>query len=175
MGKDISVKEFNNLLKRIAKGDDNAFKKFYELFDKFIYSTAFRITSSKVIIEEVVDDVMVKIWNAAPNQNKIDNPFGWIYTITVNCAKDRLKSKKTYEEIFDIPDNDKNISDFEANESFHSMLACLSDEEERIVKLHLEEDYTFKEIARIEKSKPSTISSIYYKAIEKVGSTIKIS
>ena len=48
------------------------------------------------------------------------------------------------------------------------MLACLTEDEERVVKLHLEENYTFGEIALLERKSLSTISSVYYRAIDKV-------
>lgn len=168
MRKDISVKEFNNLIKRIACCDEKAFGELYNIFSGFIYTTAIRMTGARALVEEIVDDVMVKIWNSASQQKKIENPYGWLYTITVNSAKDRIKFNKSYTEIFDIPADDKNLKHLEDNDAFHSMLSCMNDDEERVVKLHLEYDYTFKEIAKMENKCVSTISSVYYRAIEKV-------
>lgn len=168
------VVQFNSLLFKIANGDEKALEELYNQFSGFIYSTAIRKTSSKAMIEEIVDDVVVKIWNAAPYQKYIDNPYGWIYAITLNSAKDHIKACKTYEEIFDVvAAEDDGIHMVEEEDSFCSMIACLDDDEERIVKLHLAEDYTFKEIARMEKKAVSTISSTYYRAIDKIRSQIE--
>lgn len=168
MKKDKAVKQFNALIKRIANGEKKAFEEFYNLFSGFIYSTATRMTRSQALIEDIVDDVSVKVWNSAAKQKYIENPFGWLYTVTVNCAKDRFKANRVYTEIFEVAVIDKGLTEFENTAAFHSMLACLDGDEERIVKLHLEESYTFKEIAQAERKSLSTVSSAYYRAINKV-------
>ena len=166
--RDGKIAKFNKLIKQMAAGSKEAFKDFYNCYSSFIYSTAIRTTSYKPLVEDIVDDVLVKVWNSAPKQKHISNPYGWLYAVIINCAKDYFKTDKTFAEIFDVAVVDKGVKELEDPASFHSMLACLTEDEERVVKLHLEENYTFGKIALLERKSLSTISSVYYRAIDKV-------
>lgn len=166
--------KFNNLLRKISKRDKLAFEEFYNSYSKLIYLAAYSVSKSKTIIEESVDDVLVKIWNGASRFFKIKNPIGWLITVTTNCVKDRLKLEKNYEDIFDIPTDDKLIEDIESQDSFCSIISCLTDEEKKIVIMHIAEDMSFKEIARLEKKPLSSISSVYYRALGKIKSEKKL-
>lgn len=166
--------KFNNLLFKISKKDKSAFEEFYNSYSKLIYLAAYSVSRLNAVIEESVDDVLVKIWNGAAKFPKIKNPIGWLITITTNCVKDRLKSVKNYEEIFDISVTDKGIENVESADSFHSIISCLDDEEKKIVIMRIAEELSFKEIAKFEKKPLSSVSSTYYRALEKIKLEIKL-
>lgn len=106
---EISDKQFNKLIKAIARKDKSALEELYSLFGKMIFISAKSITHSTELADEVVDDVLFKIWTNAHTYPKSKNPVGWLYVITVNCAKDRLKREKIVSEIFDFPDAKETI------------------------------------------------------------------
>lgn len=162
------IQKFNNLLSRIAEKDMAAFEEFYNTYSRIIYLAARSVSALNTVVEEAVDDVLVKIWNGAAKFPKIKNPIGWLITITTNCVKDKLKSVRSYEEIFDVPVTDNGFEDVESADSFHSMISCLDDYEKRIVIMHIAEQLSFKEIARFERKPLSSVSSAYYRALEKI-------
>lgn len=163
-----NVKKFNRLIARIAEREKGAFEEFCNLFGRFIFLTVKGVTDSKELIEEAVDDALTKIWNTAAKLPSISNPYGWLYTVSVNCAKDRVKSSRVYEDIGDIPVEDGGIAAVENGESFASLIACLDDAERHVVLLRIVEDMSFKEISSLFGRPLSSITSLYYRALNKI-------
>ncbi len=90
---------FNTLLKKIYSGDKGSLEVFYNVYGKLIYVTARTVTKSSFLADEVVDDMLVKIWQYLPKK-KIKNPKGWLYILTINSAKDKIKKESQVHEIF---------------------------------------------------------------------------
>ena len=163
-----NVKKFNRLIARIAEREKGAFEEFCNLFGKFIFLAVKGVTDSKELIEEAVDDVLTKIWNTAAKLPSISNPYGWLYTVSVNCAKDRVKSGRVYEDIGDIPVEDGGIAAVENGESFAWLISGLDDTERQVVLLRIVEDMSFKEISSLFGRPLSSITSLYYRALNKI-------
>jgi len=161
-------KRFWELLKRISKKEKDALEKFYTLYGKLIYITALTITKSPFLADEIVDDILIKIWQLPSEYSKIKNPRGWLYIITANCAKDKLRQEKKYTELFEMPYYDFNIEKIGTDDAFYKTIVNLSDEEQQIIIFKFIEDMTFEDIAA-ELQKPlSTVTSTYYRALTKI-------
>ena len=171
--KNLSDKKFNSLINEMAHRKEAAFESFYATYGRFVYSVAVSITKSSCLSDEIVDDVLFKIWQIAPTLKKIKNPLGWIYIVTANCAKDRIKTEKSFSEIYDISQDDKNIEELIIKESFLSYISTLNEEEQQIMILYFIQRLTFKLIAKEVKKPISSVTSTYYRAIEKLKNTIK--
>lgn len=165
--------QFYSIVEKIAQGEKDALENFYSVYGKLIYSVAVLVLKSQCLADETVDDVLVKIWQMASVLYKIENPIGWLYIITSNCAKDKLKSEKLTVEIYDVPRDDKNIEEFLTKDSFFSKIMVLNEEEQRIMILRFIQDLSFKSIAKEIKKPLSTVSSIYYRAKEKLKNQIE--
>lgn len=162
------ARSFNALLKRIAAKERGALEEFYNLYGKFIFISVKTVTGTLHIVDEIVDDVLVKLWNGAGGMSAVANPLGWLYTVAVNCAKDRLRTAAMYEDIYDIAVEDSGIADVENGDSFHSLLAPLDEDERAIIILHIAEGLPFKDIAAELLRPLSSVTSAYYRALEKI-------
>lgn len=165
--------QFNSLINKIARRDKYALEKFYSIYGKLIYSVALSILKLSYLADEVVNDILVKIWQLSPSLRKIQKPIGWLYSITLNLAKDKLKTEKLTLELYDIAQKDKNIEELVVKDSFFSKISVLNEEEKQIMILHFIQDLTFKSIAKEIQKPLSTVSSIYYRAIKKLKNEIK--
>ncbi|MDE6411339.1 MAG: sigma-70 family RNA polymerase sigma factor [Clostridia bacterium] len=163
------IKEFNHLIRKISLGDSNALEQFYKIYGRLIYISAFTITKSPYLADEVTDDILLKVWLNAKKLKKIKNVKGWLYTITVNCAKDKLRSesqasisvgKEIHNPFEELMDKDEFLYD----------IACLNETEQKIVVFRLVEDMTFNDIAKIFKIPLSSVTSNYYRSLEKIKS-----
>ncbi len=171
--KNQSIIQFHKLIKEIAQGKKESLEKFYSSYGRLIYSVAVLVSKSKYLADEIVDDVLVKIWQISSSLENIKNPNGWIYSVTANFAKDKCKKEKHYEEYTDLVQEDKNFDKFIINDEFFSYIAVLNEDEQQIMILRFIQDLSFKRIAK-EISKPlSTLTSIYYRALEKLKNKIK--
>ncbi len=160
-------KYFNKLIKRMARRDENALEEFYRIYGRLIYATAITVLKSSVSADEVVDDLLIKIWKTADKLTKISNPEGWLYVLTVNSAKDKLKSEKQYAPLYDLKE-DAVTAEIQTDGDFYIQISNLNETEQEIMIMRFVEDLSFERIAR-EMEKPlSTITSTYYRALEKL-------
>ena len=160
-------KYFNKLIKRMARRDENALEEFYRIYGRLIYATAITVLKSYVSADEVVDDLLIKIWKTADKLTKISNPEGWLYVLTVNSAKDKLKSEKQYAPLYDLKE-DAVTAEIQTDGDFYIQISNLNETEQEIMIMRFVEDLSFERIAR-EMEKPlSTITSTYYRALEKL-------
>ncbi len=119
----------------IGIGDSKALEKFYKIYGRLIYVSAFSITKSEFLANEVVDDVLWKIWTNAKSIKKVKNDKGFVYTITVNCAKDKLRSEAgtavAQQETGDP------FNEFLDRDEFLYDISCLNEKEQEIVILRI--------------------------------------
>lgn len=93
--KNQSIIQFHKLIKEIAQGKKESLEKFYSSYGRLIYSVTVLVSKSKYLADEIVDDVLVKIWQISSSLENIKNPNGWIYSVTANFAKKKSTMKNT--------------------------------------------------------------------------------
>lgn len=166
------TKKFNSLIKGIASKQKDALETFYSFYGKFIYSSAFSITKSSFYADEVLNDVLIKIWNISASLSEIDNPRGWLYIVTTNCAKDKMKSVNQIEfapeREGDREINENEISKILDNDSFYFLISSLNELEQQIMILRFVEELSFKAISKEMQMPMGTVTVYYYRALEKI-------
>ena len=163
------LERFRQIVSFMEKDSENGFKIFYEAYGKFIFHTARLYVRDEFTLTEVVNEVLIRIWNNRKRLKGIDSPKSWIYVITVNCAKRKLRTKNRYVALEEtVVDKRDGIQEFIDRDSFYFMIKDLSEIEQQIVLHKCALQFTFKEIGQIMKRGTSTISNIYYRALEKI-------
>jgi RNA polymerase sigma-70 factor (family 1) len=77
----------NNLLIELRRGDHNAFEKIFEFYSKPLFQFSFSYLKSREASEDVVQEVMMKIWNNR-QAIKSDTSFqSYVYTIALNSVR----------------------------------------------------------------------------------------
>lgn len=167
------VKSFNILIKKISEKDEAALDVFYKIYGRMIFITAKTIVKTSSKADEVVDDILLKIWNSPPFTEKIINPDGWLYSITINCAKDKIKYEKTYDEIFDIAVSENQYEEFLDNDEFYNDISDLNEIEWQILIFKFISDLTLAQIAKIIKKSQGYVSATYYRALDKIKNKLE--
>ncbi len=161
--------KFNKILKAIRKNSHDGVKKFYENYGQIIKSTAIGFSKSNEIADEVVNEVLYKVWQFAYTKKKIKNHYAWLYVITINCIKDIFKGFKNHECLDEnIPAQIDEIQQLVDEEYFYYILRKLSQPEKEIVISRIKWRLSFQDIAEITNQPLSTVSACYYRAIEKL-------
>lgn len=171
-GKTTKQLQFQKLIKGISKGRKHAFEKFFNAYGKFIFMTAKTVCKKSDLAEEVVDDVLIKVWKLADHLIDLENPDGWLYVVTINCAKDKLK-REWLPLSENYPDQKDYLDDLLGKDGFYALIKELSETEQKILILKFIQDLTFKEIAETLERPISSVSDIYYRALTKVEKQIK--
>ena len=144
-------KKFNKLLQKIANKDKYAWEEFYKAYGRMIILVAKLIVHKPDLVDEVKNDVLYKVWQFSLKKQYLDKPIGWLYS-------------ELYESIAIA----KSVEPIEDNDEFIRRIKFLSEDEQRILILKFTNGLTFKEIASELNSSTSTISSVYYRALEKI-------
>lgn len=166
-------KEFNKLMKAIRRDPEKGLRRLYEVYAKIITTTAKVICRSTDKTNEVVNDVLVKIWKLAKTVGEVDNPEGLFYIITANTAKDAMRERYMLPLDENIVSEEDQIQEIIDKQSFYWMIQDLSEIEQTVMIRKFISKYTFQEIAD-EMEKPlTTITSIYYRALAKIKKRVE--
>ncbi|HWK06598.1 MAG TPA: RNA polymerase sigma factor [Puia sp.] len=79
------------LLVQVAGGNEQAFRLVCEHYSPLLYTTIFRFTNEQWVADEVVQDILLKLWLKKEGLTEIDNFKGWLYTVASNLTVNVLK------------------------------------------------------------------------------------
>jgi len=106
----LSISTLHNekeLLMLAAQGDEAAFTRLFYAYHNRLGAYIMRLTSSREIAEEIVQDVFTKVWTRRETLHTIENFGSYIYVLsrnrTLNClrqlAKERIRNSEVVESI----------------------------------------------------------------------------
>ncbi|MNJ87631.1 ECF RNA polymerase sigma factor SigL [compost metagenome] len=84
----------NDLLAKIAEGDERAFTIIYEFYQHKIYTFCLPILHSELLAEEVVQETMLKLWRMGYQLKTIKSLDSYLKSIARNRAIDLLRHQK---------------------------------------------------------------------------------
>jgi RNA polymerase sigma-70 factor (ECF subfamily) len=88
------------LLEAIARGDRDAFARFYDRHAALVHTFALRILRERGEAEEVVQDVFVQVWRQAGTYSADrGTPEAWLITLTRSRGIDKLRSRRRRDEM----------------------------------------------------------------------------
>ena len=79
------------LLALLEQGSEAAFAEVYERFRPQVRRFAMRVAKSNEAADEIVQNVLLKLWNQRDRVSAIKNIHGWLNRVTTNEALDFLK------------------------------------------------------------------------------------
>ncbi|MCX8092667.1 MAG: sigma-70 family RNA polymerase sigma factor [Candidatus Goldbacteria bacterium] len=175
------------LIKKIIKGEKEYFREIINKYKNLIYNHSRNFLRNAQEAEDVTQEIFINIFNNL-NRFRGDSKLStWIYRITVNTCKNKLKQMKRLkaniiEEIDD--DNDetrKIIEDIRENEekepdnifkqknlrsAIYKNMKTLSDEQRTVIILRDINGLSYEEIAKIMKISVSAVKSKLFRARE---------
>jgi RNA polymerase sigma-70 factor (ECF subfamily) len=80
------------LLRRVAEGDEKAFRRLFDGYRQKIYNLGMYLTRSETLAEEIVQDVFLKVWQKRQELTIIDFFNSWIRTVARNTSINYLRS-----------------------------------------------------------------------------------
>ena len=83
----------STLLQRIATGDGEAFRRFYDRYASLAFTFAIRLLGSRSDAEDLLQEVFLQVWRQAQSYNpERGSPEAWLITMTRSRAIDKLRS-----------------------------------------------------------------------------------
>lgn len=82
------------LVRRLRRGDQRAFESIVRTYQQRVFNMVFRFLGSREEAEDVAQDVFVTVYQNAENFRGDSKFSTWLYRVTVNHCKNRLKYLK---------------------------------------------------------------------------------
>lgn len=176
------------LVGRLAAGDSAAFDEIFERYHQQIYNFVKKQVSDPEAVEDLVQEVFLRVYKSAKNFDVTKKFSSWVYKIALNEVKRHWKrsaSRQTYSlnaplgdeggdsERADLLEDTRITPDVATeNELFsknlRTLIDRLPDKQRTVVMLKVYQDLTFEEIAEICECPLSTVLSRMRYAVNKL-------
>ena len=87
------------LFKQISAGDEKAFRAIFELYKVELFKVVIRLTKSRVIAEEIIQEVFIGLWVSREHLIKVEEPVSYIYRILFNRTSNYLRKEANQQRI----------------------------------------------------------------------------
>lgn len=133
----------SKLLLELSQGSELAFTKLYNQYKNVVFSAALKITKSRILAEEVVQDVFLKIWQNHENLAEITNIENYLFIISRNHIFDMIRkiardsavvSNVNYKST-SANDTDEAIKDDQYNIILNQIVDQLPPQQQKIYKM----------------------------------------
>lgn len=146
------------LIERIARGDREAFGRFYDRYASLAFTFAVRLLSVRSDAEDLLQEVFLQVWRQAGSYSQErGSPEAWLVTITRSRAIDKLRSIRRRDKSFISTENppegkyegetESGAAQSEVRLTVTSALARLPEAQRRVLELAYFDGLTQSEIA----------------------------
>ncbi len=171
-----SVDINEELILKISKRDNRAFKALYDNTRSAVYGYALSILKNVHDAEDVMHDAYVRIFSGAGTYRPSGRAMAWILTIVRNLCYDRLNGRHDPVNIEDVAEPADEQTDpaglTETRMLINTAMSVLDDSEYQIVSLHALTGWKHREIADFTGIPLSTVLSKYRRALVKMKQAI---
>lgn len=177
------------LINLTAKGNEIAFGQIFNHYRPIIYSNVLRLSASKIIAEEIVQDVFLKAWLKKHELPEIENLGGWLYTIASRLTYNALKQQQRDIKRIQQESLDENHFDISSDHPYQSTAELLTDDkytdllqkaieslpqkQKEVFRLVRQEGLKRTDAAEVLKISPETVKSNLSEAMIKIRAFVK--
>lgn len=163
------------------QGDPSGYAAVYHAYVKEVYNVIIRLVNSRSEAEEIVQDSFIAVFQSLKREKPIEQLGAWIKRIATNKAVDFIRKKKIR---FVELEEDVTIIEGEEDQIDETLFADQLEELRRaidalpqayriIVQLHIFENVSQTEIARMLGIESNTVNVQYHRAKRKILQAIK--
>ncbi len=171
------------LIKRFIAGDEAAFNDIVKKYQKKIYWHARRMTGNHLDADEIVQEVLIVIYNNLKKFRFQSSLYTWIYKITSTRTLNFLNRSKV-KRLIGIEDSNAHelnshediIGDFEQREKFARLerkLKTLPPKQREVFIMRNFDEMSYKEISEITGRSEGGLKANYFHAVNKLTELMK--
>jgi RNA polymerase sigma factor (sigma-70 family) len=168
-----------HILRKVSEGDETAFKKLFFHWQPFLSIHMFRITGSKELTEEIVQDIFLKIWMTREILQTIENFKAYLIVVSRNQALNALRQLATQarkHKAWEIEQRNPGVIT-DPSSFYYTMIDeaidRLSSRQREIYLMHRHQHLTYQEIADRLKLSRETIKTHLQQAITNITKYIR--
>lgn len=169
------------LIERLKKGDDTAFKIIVDTWKDMVYNTSLGIVQNTEDAEDVTQEVFVQVYESV-HHFKGDSKFStWLYRIAITKSLDHIRKKKRkkrfafLQSLFGVNEEEvRHEPDFyhpgislenkEKAAILFQAIDKLPDNQKTAFTLHKVEGLSYQEVAEVMETSVSSIESLLHRA-----------
>ncbi|QOG02124.1 RNA polymerase sigma factor [Flavobacterium sp. MDT1-60] len=164
----------NELLHELAAGNERAFTILYDQYKNVVYASALKITKSKTLSEEVVQDVFMKIWLRKEELKDITDFESYLFISGRNhifnmikkiAREDTFKNNMKHND-FSFNATDSFLKDEQYNVLLNQILLKLPPQQQKIYQMAKVEGLSHQKIAEILDISPLTVKKHMAQALK---------
>lgn len=163
--------QLDRLIVRIARGDNDALEELYEKTKRGVFAFLYSYLDNREDSEDAMQTVYLRVKTHAVGYREGSNARAWMLQIAKNIALNELKCRKrrANADITLLPDRGER-SELGITEL---MKKVLTEEERRIVALHVLWGYRHREIAAMLDCPVGTVTAKYNRSVHKLKRSLK--
>jgi RNA polymerase sigma-70 factor (ECF subfamily) len=164
----------SDLVKNIIAGDEQAFQHLVEKYQSMVFNTIYRYTGNADDVEDLAQDIFIKIWRSIATFKGRSKLSTWIYRITANhCLTYRRKYKRAPASLDAIMEQGAEPGALAINPDYETKhkVALVKEAIDRLPErqrlaliLSQFEGKTYREIAKIMDISVSSVESLIFRA-----------
>ena len=171
------------LVNSFIAGDESAFNRIVMKYKQRIYWHARRMTGNHLDADEIVQEVLLVLYNKLKNFQFKSSLYTWIYKITSTRSINYIK-KKNLRQFFSIDDNEsvslkskedvvKDIETKEKLDRLEKVLQKLPAKQKEVFILRSFDELSYEEISEITGKSVGGLKANYFHAVKKIMELIK--
>ena len=145
------------LVRKIAKGDEEALEEFYRIYESRVYAFALRRLNNPYASGDILNEVMWAVWRGAKGFEGRATVTTWVMGIAHHKIMDHFRARHKHDtddldpETPEAPDQNVMtiINQFQEAEHLRQALNALSDEHRQVLHLAFFDDLSGREISEI--------------------------
>jgi RNA polymerase sigma-70 factor (ECF subfamily) len=167
------------LMALVARGDTPAFEQLVERHQTLVLGTVARMLGSNSDVEDVAQQVFIRVWKSAPRYVPTAKFTTWLLTITRNLVFNEVRRRKRHpaetldvnqgEESLPLPDRqgrvpDQSLLDQEMQRAVDKAIQALPEKQRLAVILRRYEEKSYEEIAQVLDLSVPAVKSVLFRA-----------
>ncbi|HIZ17474.1 MAG TPA: sigma-70 family RNA polymerase sigma factor [Firmicutes bacterium] len=173
--KENTAHDINRWLVKVAQGDMEALSCIYESTKTAVYAFLLSYLGCHDA-EDAMQDTYIALYKSA-DRYKPESPMSWIFGIAKNIALMKLRQNKhdttISEEEWSRIESDSAELTAEDKQVLRQLMLSLSNEEQRIILLHISAGMKFREVSELLCLPLPTVLSKYNRALKKMKKALK--
>lgn len=164
-------KECNDALVRLAAGETDALTVIYHRMGRLILSVALQITENPADAQDVLQDVLLRINDAAKSYAPGSNATAWVLTVARNQSLNKIRERgrtlplETFEDVTDPADEIERAGE---RMSLADALKTLPEIDRTILNLRYGPGLPCREIAQVVELSPAAVEKRCQRAISRL-------
>lgn len=168
-------KELHLLFADLKNNDKNALEKIYLNYKDLIFKIAYSILKDINDAEDIVQNVICKIYKLDKIKLPTRNELSWLYSVTKNETINFYKKRNreiNMEDIYLIKDINNEIDETINVIYYNEIIKKMNEKDKEIISLKIISNLSFKTISKILNVPIGTIEWRYYKAIKSLRTVL---